>query len=224
MASCANNISLNVFDFSMMKDESDARAPITKPLDMGNSAPLLDSLTAYTDDGSLSSGSTLGSASTGKPRRSMFPQYWKKIGHEPSTVQRRSSAPQRIVRQAEQLLQEQEEPVVKEVVKSSNPRRRSFMPKPTPFMPKPTPTRSYSVSSLPAAFKPRPITRRIVSSCELGENKSCLRQSRFSGARRRSLSISITYSVRFDMDAIDVLHFQTPQERYAEDGWYNYFS
>ena len=48
------------------------------------------------------------------------------------------------------------------------------------------------------------------------------------GLRRISSCISDTSSVgssvRFDMDNVAVRHFEIPQERYAEEGWTNYFA
>ncbi|KAG7342385.1 hypothetical protein IV203_007478 [Nitzschia inconspicua] len=68
---------------------------------------------------------------------------------------------------------------------------------------------------------------------------SCLRESRFSPRKncevRRnssattastltdSASIVSGSSVRFDLTATSVMHYDLPQERYAEDGWSSYF-
>jgi len=67
---------------------------------------------------------------------------------------------------------------------------------------------------------------------------SCLRESRYSpsnasaaggssnNALRRDSSSdasSVASSVRFDLEAVAVRHFELPQERYAEEGWSDYF-
>jgi hypothetical protein len=85
------------------------------------------------------------------------------------------------------------------------------------------------------SFGPKMPRRRIVSGSKLEEHAlstspslgSCLRETRFSGcsSRRRSLSSveSESSMVRFDMEQVNVIHFQKPQETYSEGGWAELF-
>lgn len=96
-----------------------------------------------------------------------------------------------------------------------------------------------------SSFSTRPlVTRKTQSSPHLGQKQpgaSCLRESRFSPVKASTSSSSIcsassysrhtmttdqssiTSSVRFDMDAVAVRHFEPPKEKYAEEGWAQYF-
>jgi hypothetical protein len=76
--------------------------------------------------------------------------------------------------------------------------------------------------------------RKVRSTSMLNKqpSASCLRQSRFSPNKnsnkvRRSNSLHRENScgslVRFDMEAVAVLHFEPPKERYAEEGWADFF-
>ena len=211
-----------VFDLSLMRDECDTQTPAKKALHRSSSLPtLIEIMTnCITDDESVSSVSTFGST-TSATRRSVFSKYWKKTGQQPSIQRWTTIAPDQLFQVLESAMQVEfsdfedlptsAEPTTPQV--PCSPARRSFMPKAE---------RSDSVSSLPAYQQnAMPITRRIVSSCELGERKSCLRHSRFSGIQRRP---STSSSVQFNMDAVDVRHFETPVERYAEEGWDRYFA
>jgi hypothetical protein len=84
------------------------------------------------------------------------------------------------------------------------------------------------------SFEPKTPPRRIASGSKLEEHAfstspsfgSCLRETRFSGcsSRRRSLSVeSESSTVRFDMEKVNVIHFEKPQETYSEGGWAEHF-
>jgi len=210
----------NVFDLSLIKDECDAVSPTKKPLETGADIPQLDTVTAtFSDDGSVSSLSTYEStASNMSARRSVFPQYWKKAGTQPS-VKRRQLPHLHEFQQVEFSVEHEDlSPDVRELKELVTPaKKRSFMPE----------NRSQSSPSLPNSYESKPISRRIVSSSELETRKSILKKDvRYSGAKRRPSTGSSTSSssVRFDMNSVAVQLFRPPQETYAEDEWVKYFS
>jgi hypothetical protein len=124
----------------------------------------------------------------------------------------------------------------------SSARRRSMFPS----MRQSSSVPSFSVTGAATAA---PATTSIASKKTLSlphlltkqPSASCLRESpRYSSSpsssgtgqshlvRRASSSesassCSLSSSVRFDMTAVAVLHFEPPQERYAEEGWADYF-
>jgi hypothetical protein len=220
-----------VFDLSVMRvANSQQEAPlVSKPLCM-DTIPTLDSISVYTDDSastsSISSHGTRKSNENCQRRRSIFSRYWEASQETPLELTSRiTSAPPPSLEQRRvpdpPLLQKTVPPTKAEVVVKPNipssPGRRSIMT---------NGSRSHSVPSLQTAGRPK--TRKIFSSLsELEENKtptrSCLREARFSGTSRRSSSLSES-SVRFDMDAIDVVHFEPPREVYSQSGWFNYFA
>jgi hypothetical protein len=84
------------------------------------------------------------------------------------------------------------------------------------------------------SFGPETPPRRIVSGSKLRAHSlppspslgSCLRETRFSGSSspRRRLSVESELSVvRFDMEKVNVIHFEKPQETYSEGGWAEHF-
>lgn len=92
-----------------------------------------------------------------------------------------------------------------------------------------------ATTPLPASGSPRK-TRSYSHLLSKQPSTSCLRESRFSpnkaSIRRDSSTVSTSAdsasivsvsSVRFDMAATSVVHYDLPQERYAEEGWCNYF-
>jgi hypothetical protein len=106
-----------------------------------------------------------------------------------------------------------------------------------------------SVTSLSSSGSPRK-TRSCSHFFTKQPSSSCLRESRFSpskdssissisasrGIRRNNSDITTTFStntdsasilsrssVRFDLAATSVRHFEPPQEHHAEDGWSEYF-
>jgi hypothetical protein len=253
-----------VFDLSVMRDEaSDGKrsqqfrieASLSSP--SSTPPPPLDTLTACTDDDSVSSVSTQESSSL--QMRSVFAQYWKVSRQEPSYPRNAPKAAfaasplLSLPRNHLNFLSTQPENEVvldkqKPLRSSTNRPRRSILPQAP---------RSYSVpsqlSSLPSACSTSTtstatrvvFTRKTQSSPQLGQKQpgaSCLRQSRFSPVNAMALSSSTptsptswsasanndqpsvsSSSVRFDMDSVAVLHFEPPQERYAEEGWSQYF-
>jgi hypothetical protein len=56
------------------------------------------------------------------------------------------------------------------------------------------------------------------SSLHVRPKGSCLRPTQFSGCERRSSDASVTFSPK-----VDIVLFQTPSERWAADGWKDWF-
>jgi hypothetical protein len=122
---------------------------------------------------------------------------------------------------------------------SQRRRRRSILP-PPPTITKPC-NRSISVPSFGSPLLQQErrceqlLCRKSVSSGDLKPSGSCLRESRYSG-KKKAVTVAAaaaapqsgggpaTTPVRFDMEAIDVVHFELPQERYAEQGWSSFFA
>jgi hypothetical protein len=242
---------LSMMGSTAICESTDTVVVLTKqPLHKDNN---LDACTAtttstYDDSASVSSVSSLGStATTTTMRRSVFSKYWESTGQEPpQPLQRRprgiggiSSSPSSSSESLPLRTQETSSSSAKTTPPTTAPgrRRRSIL--------QPQAHRSYSV---PSGMSSRtvPITRKSASSIELKAKDSCLRETRFSGATRRRRSSGASSSntntnnndssqprphsttnssllVRFDMESIDVLHFQPPLECYALERWADHF-
>ena len=168
--------------------------------------------------------------SLGRKKRSIFSQYWKtnRVAPSSSTPLEHASALTEVPPTS--LEPESVPPATPSPRRISSttslddscqastpmsPRRRSILP---------------AVPQSPATIKRSLPPRRIQSTSELETvektTKSCLRESRFSGRKSRSCSISelSSSSVRFDMDNIDVVHFEPPMEIFAQPGWCEHFA
>lgn len=121
----------------------------------------------------------------------------------------------------------------------------SSLPDPTSASATPSATASLHLAA--AASSPRKIRSCSQLLTSKQPSSSCLRESRFSPHKMRRNSSSTTTatattssatdcnndsssasivsgsSVRFDLSATSVRHYDLPQERYAEAGWSNYF-
>ena len=232
---------ISVLDFADLiqfdKDES-ARLQAPELPQRSSAPPPLDSITAsqsFEDDDS----STLSSLSLQDPhedtaeqveprKRSIFSLYWEKTGQQPielmlapapakiaSSV---SSASDDIVRMNAESFQAHSNNVG--IFRKDSPAmRRSIMG---------SGSWSYS-SSLPLFPSPEPVSRKKSLSASELEKKtvrrnSCLRQARYSGDResRRDSELSLSSSVSFDLN-VDIVVFQPPKEKWAAEGWDNYF-
>jgi len=72
---------------------------------------------------------------------------------------------------------------------------------------------------------PRYSSSTTTSASYSNNNKENNVNRRCTTLRRESSSdSSVSSSVRFDMEAVAVLHFEPPIERYAEEGWSDYFA
>eukprot|EP00934_Nitzschia_sp_Nitz4_P002584 Nitzschia sp. Nitz4//scaffold276_size25055//9859//10548//NITZ4_008340-RA/size25055-processed-gene-0.11-mRNA-1//-1//CDS//3329545322//2574//frame0 len=165
-----------------------------------------DSSVGDADDSSVS---TSGS-STPVMTRSLFSGYWVATGQVPALPSLRKPTPQ---------------------AHSCSPmattsKRRSIILNAS--------SRSYSSLATPVVPKPQMPRRRSSSNGDLSRSEltPCLRRNPiYSGdSSRRRLMLededdnqSTTSSVRFDLDANDVRHFEVPKEVHAEDGWSNFF-
>jgi hypothetical protein len=210
---------IQLFDLSARKKENN-NSP-QKPTSDGSAfdlTPALDNVSVSTEDSEYIS--SVSSCQQGAPtrRRSLFSSYW----------QQNAAA-------ASHLFQPpKEEPAVQKEKTEAHIITSGSEPKPsTPQRPVASIAGSWSHSSVPClpTTTTRPdvatMQRRTVSSSEILDARktiSCLRETRFSGRRSRSCSLSESASVRFDLDAVDVVCYDTPQERYAEFGWSDYFS
>lgn len=128
------------------------------------------------------------------------------------------------------------------------PRNGSIQPKssldsPPPFTIPEVPRRCilpqrriYTTSSIPSELEqakslsplgmPPSSGRLEYRSCS-SPSRSCIRESRFSGWATRARSSSVESegsTVRFDMKKLDVVHFDKPQETYADRGWADQFT
>jgi hypothetical protein len=184
--------------------------------------PALDNVSVSTDDSEYLSSVSSCQQESPTRRRSLFSSYWQQnTSGKPAASQHLTQPPK-------------EEPAVSKENAEAQIITSGLEPKPsTPQRPIASIAGSWSHSSvpcLPTTTKPEVATmqRRTFSSSELLEEArktiSCLRETRFSGTRSRSCSHTESASVRFDLDAVNVLCYHTPQERYAEFGWSDYFS
>jgi hypothetical protein len=217
------DIPAQLFNLPARKKENE-NSP-QKPVSDGSAfdpTPALDNVSVSTDDSSeyLSS---VSSCQQGSPtrRRSLFSSYWQQNANNTAATSHLTQPPK-------------EEPAVPKEKTEAHIITSDSEPKPsTPQRPIASIAGSWSHSSVPClpTTTTRPdvttMQRRTVSSSEILDARktmSCLRETRFSGTRSRSCSLSESASVRFDLDAVDVVCYHTLQERYAEFGWSNYFS
>lgn len=186
-----------------------------------DSVPPLDNVTTYElgGDDDDSSVSTVGSTTTPSARSLVFARYWTATGQVPSigSSKRRSVSSDSCSPAAIQ------QPRRSIIFSATN---RSFSSLPTPVAPK------------PMVMQRRSMSNGDINSSRL-QNKapltSCLRRRPvYSGEsiQRKPYNkdddagddgTSTTSSVRFDLQATAIRHFQPPQEVHADDSWASYF-
>jgi hypothetical protein len=215
-------------DFQLFNPSARKKENETSPQNPDSDGAAFD-LTPALDNVSVSTGgseylSSVSSCQQGSPtkRRSLFSSYWQQNASGTPAASHPTQPPK-------------EEPALPEEEAEAQIIPSGSEPKPsTPQRPIASIAGSWSHSSvpcLPTTTKPEvtsTMQRRTFSSSELldeaRKTTSCMRETRFSGTRSRSCSLSESASVRFDLDAVDVVCYDTPQERYAEFGWSEYFS
>ena len=214
----------------------DEEQSITMPLsfDGHSSIPRMESVSTFASDDVASASSCAGmSPNSIVPKRSIFSSYWSKHKRDIFPQQTRAAPP--IPEPAPLWSKSQSDSVVYDSSSSSSDAsppsfpRRSILPT------------SYSYQSLPQTQR---LARKSSSTSDLEgsshhsrtlPSSSCLRSARFSPNRQRSVSVGDDQAstsgmstsssvVRFDLEAIDVMHFAPPQETYASSGWSDYFT
>jgi hypothetical protein len=214
-------------DHSSQLDDSFLRLPISDMDSSTSSLPTLDQVSVCSegDDDSLLSSDSFADEreSLDKGRRSIFSQYWEKVGGAPSI--RRELEPFALCAEEKyksesipsDKLHEEDGLKTDSAPASDNCRRRNIFNK------------TCWSKSLPAltsrSNSPERKLRKIQSSSmsqHRKPNQSCLRQGRFSSDQL--LPASSSSSVHFDPHAADVKVFSPPVEIYASMGWSAWFA
>jgi len=224
-----------------INDTSDETFPVSREDCFGSvttysSTPPLDQVTTCSED-SLDDVSSVSSCSLMEDRdcnftpslsspRSIFKQFWNTQGH---SHELHRPVPKEISTQVLRLLTEEDSPtqnVYEETLREREedaaagiaPKRRSIF------------DNAYKSSSAPSLRTNKCFDfRKIQSTSALGQRpaKSCLRPTRYtiSGTanQRRRSERSSDNSVHFS-EKIEVTLFQPSLERYAEEGWSDFFA
>ena len=148
------------------------------------------------------------------PKRSIFPRYWQESGESPMALRRASSA--------DSAPSVGSQPMVAAMAAKrsslNSPGRRSILSRGC--------SAYASAPSLPTCdqgmSQRRALPRKALSSGEL-RARSCLRETRFSGPKRRSSVREEPISVTFDTK-VDVHHFAPPIEMWSSSDWSRHFA
>jgi hypothetical protein len=168
-------------------------------------------------------------------QRSIFGRYWEKNGAKTVPLRRVSDPCIQVSHHTSSLALDavgsEPPPLLRRVSTGSptigSPRRRSVLGQEYPSYSS-IPSDLSDVTTSTASISRHPaMNRKSFSSGELS-GRSCLREARFSGSKRRSSvrsesSSSVSTSVKFDPH-VDVRHFQRPLESWSAGGWTEHFA